>query len=112
MIAILLEIIIWARGLVAALGVFALRIFSIGYITHIIVGLGFGVLTYTGVDAAVSGLTSYVASSWSGVTGSLLQLCTISGIPQGMNMILSAHVSGVAFMTTVGVFKRFGWKGT
>jgi len=111
-VAVLLSILAWARGLIVVFGAFALKIFSAGYIAHILIGLGFGAITYTGVDVATSAVISFVQSNMTGVTGALLQLVTKAGIISAMNMILSAHVSGIAFMTTVGVFKRFGWKGT
>lgn len=77
---------IWSF-LAAAVGPLALRV---------IAALSLSVVTFTGVDTALSGLITMAQSNWSGMGADVLQLCSIARIPECFGLIagsMSARVT-------------------
>lgn len=79
--------------LLAAIGPLAIRA---------IAALGFTAVTYTGVTALVSNLIQTAQQNWSSIPVAVLQLCTLSGIPQVLGMIFGAYMARVAMWAAVG----------
>ncbi len=79
--------------LMAAIGPMAIRV---------IAALGFSAVTYTGVTALVDQLVTMAQNNWSAMPVAVLQLCTLSGIPQVLGMIFGAYMARVAMWAAVG----------
>lgn len=72
---------------------------------RVLASLGLGVITYTGVDAAVSSLLSQAKSAWSGgFGGDVAQLVAMSGA----NTALGIIAGGIVGRVTMIALKRFG----
>jgi hypothetical protein len=69
---------------------------------RIIAALGFTAVTYTGVTALVNELVGIAQQNWSAMPTAVLQLCTLSGIPQVLGMIFGAYMARVAMWAAVG----------
>lgn len=75
-----------------------------------LISLGFTAIVFTGVTELVGSLVSTAQSNWASIPGTVLQLASLSGIPQSLGMILGAYMARVAMWSTVGaaryVFKK------
>lgn len=69
---------------------------------RVIAALGFTAVTYTGVTVLVDQLVSTAQQNWASMPLAVLQLCTISGIPQVLGMIFGAYMARVAMWAAVG----------
>lgn len=69
---------------------------------RVIAALGFTAVTYTGVTALVNELVGIAQQNWSAMPTAVLQLCTLSGIPQVLGMIFGAYMARVAMWAAVG----------
>lgn len=69
---------------------------------RVVAALGFTAVTYTGVTALVTQLVQTAQQNWSSMPVAVLQLCTLSAIPQVMGMIFGAYMARVAMWATVG----------
>ncbi len=71
-----------------------------------VIALGFTVITYTGITAIVAQLVASAQSSWSAMPAGVIQLATLSGIPQGLALVFGAYAALFAIQSAAG-FKRF-----
>ncbi len=71
-------------------------------VIRVIAALGFTAVTYTGVTALINQLVTTAQSNWSAMPAAVLQLCTLSGIPQVLGMIFGAYMARVAMWAAVG----------
>ena len=69
---------------------------------RVIAALGFTTVTYTGVTALVNQLVTTAQQNWSSMPVAVLQLCTLSAIPQVLGMIFGAYMARVAMWAAVG----------
>lgn len=76
-------------------------------VVRIVAALGFTAVTYTGVTALINQLVTTAQSNWSAMPTAVLQLCTLSGIPQVLGMIFGAYMSRVAMWAAVGAARYF-----
>jgi len=73
-----------AAWLLALVGPLAVRV---------IISLAFTAVTLTGVTAVVAQLTTMAQSSWSAIPAAVMQLSSLSGIPQALGTILGAYAA-------------------
>lgn len=71
-------------------------------VVRIVAALGFTAVTYTGVTALINQLVTTAQNNWSAMPTAVLQLCTLSGIPQVLGMIFGAYMARVAMWAAVG----------
>jgi hypothetical protein len=69
---------------------------------RVVAALGFTAVTYTGVTTLVNQLVTTAQQNWSSMPVAVLQLCTLSGIPQVLGMIFGAYMARVAMWAAVG----------
>lgn len=69
---------------------------------RVIAALGFTAVTYAGVTALVDQLVGVAQQNWASMPLAVLQLVTISGIPQVLGMIFGAYMARVAMWAAVG----------
>lgn len=69
---------------------------------HVLKALGFGLVTYVGVELAVDGALSYARSAWSGIGGDLAGYLAYCGANQALGIIAGAIITRVALVS----FKR------
>jgi hypothetical protein len=67
------------------------------------VALGFGVMSYAAVGAALNAVLSSAKSAWSGLGGDALQLIQLAGVNTAASILAGALVARV----TLQVLKRF-----
>lgn len=70
-----------------------------------VVALGFTAVTYAGVTALMTSLVESAQASWAAMPTVVLQLATLSGIPQVLGMIFGAYAARVAMWAAVGASK-------
>ena len=56
-----------------------------------LLAVGIGWVTYAGFTALVAQLTSAVLSSWGGISGSVLQVLALGGVPTAIGVVLGAY---------------------
>jgi hypothetical protein len=74
--------------LLALVGPLALRVMA---------GLGFSVVSFAAVSEAFGSLVNIAQANWSAMPAGVLQLASLSGIPELMGMIASAYVWRMLF---------------
>jgi hypothetical protein len=65
-------------------------------VLRVLAQLGIGVLTFTGVDTALSGLISTAQSNWSGMSAAVLGLAGVAGMPACLGIIAGAMTARVS----------------
>lgn len=83
----------WTTFLLAITGPIVIRVLAT---------LGFGIVTYTGVSAVIATAANMIQGSLNGLGGDAASLLFMSGIPQGIALILSA----VAARASMQVFSK------
>lgn len=76
----------WAF-LAAAIGPLAIRA---------LVAIGFGVVSFAGVQVAMNALTGYAQTYWAGLPGAVLQLSTLCGFPTALGLVFGAMAGRLA----------------
>lgn len=59
-------------------------------VARAIIALGFTAVSFAGVTVAMSSLVTLAQNNWSSVPTTVLQLASLSGIPEALGMIMSA----------------------
>lgn len=62
---------------------------------RVICALGFTAVSFAAVTTASNALVSLAQSNWAAMPVAVLQLSTLSGIPQALGMIVGAYVGRV-----------------
>ncbi len=75
-----------------------------------VIALGFTAVVFTGVTAGVNQLVASAQAGWSSLPTAVLQLASLSGIPESLGMIFGAYMSLFALQASLGfgqyVFKK------
>jgi len=74
-------------------------------VVRAIISLGFTAVVFTGVTSLVNQLISTAQSNWQSLPVSIMQLATLSGIPEVLGMIFGAYMARVAMWSAVGAAK-------
>lgn len=102
----------WIRLLPGVVFPWVLKLLSAGSIIYILTGLGFGVIVYEGIDLLMNAAIDAAVANWSQVPLQVLQIVSIAGIPAAANILISAHVTGIAIKSATFAFRKFGFIGT
>jgi hypothetical protein len=70
-------------------------------VARVLIALSFTAVTFTGVTALVNSLVQTAQTNWSAMPTAVLQLVTLSGIPQVLGMLFGAMVARVAMWAVV-----------
>lgn len=60
--------------------------------------LGIGVVTYASVTTLAASVVSHAQSNWGQVTGAVLQISSLGGIPEVLGIITGALVARASFV--------------
>jgi hypothetical protein len=75
-----------------------------------IISLGFTAVTLTGITEMTNSLVQTAQSNWSAMPAAVIQLASLSGIPEVLGMITGAYVSLMTIKASIGasryVFKK------
>lgn len=63
----------------------------------VLVGLGFGLVTYAGVSAGLDGIVAQVQASFGGLSGSVVQILALGGVFRAMSILVGALVAYVGW---------------
>lgn len=72
---------------------------------RVLLALGLGTVTYTGLSSLGAALTIVVASTWGQVGAAMLAIATLGGIPQSLGIILGALAARLTFMAAKKIGK-------
>lgn len=67
-------------------------------VAQVLVSMGIGVLTYTGLSLIGGQVQGAVVSAYGGLTGDMADVLGLAGIPQGMGIILGSINARIAFI--------------
>lgn len=70
-------------------------------VLRVLTMLGIGLVTFTGVVAALQGLIDMATSNWSSLPGGVMALASIAGIPQALGIIAGAFVARTGMWVAV-----------
>lgn len=89
-----------------SMNVFAWLLAAIGpLVIRAIVALGFSVVTYAGVMVLLNQLISSAQSSWASLPASVIQLCTLAGIPQALGILVGAYAARIGVWASMNASK-------
>lgn len=71
---------------------------------RVLVALGFGIISYSAVSAALSAALSAAKAAWSGLTGDTLALIQMAGVNTAASILAGALIARVA----LGVTSKLG----
>ena len=74
---------------------------------QVMIALGVSVVTYQGMDAAVSWAKAQALASIGGLPADMISLLAYMGVGQAINIIFSAMVMRMTLQGISGTFKRF-----
>lgn len=83
----------WAALIMALVGPVVVRA---------VIALGFTAVTFTGVTLAINNLVTMAQSNWSALPLTVIQLSSLSGIPEFLGMVFGAVVARAAMWASVG----------
>lgn len=72
------------------------------FVVRAIIGLGFTLVTFTGVNLVVTQLVTGAQSSWASMPLAVLQLAALSGIPEVLGMLFGAMAAVMALKIAAG----------
>lgn len=78
-------------------------------IRGVLVGLGFGALTFIGLDAGMSALEGHVASTFTGMPAEIANIVALTRIDDAATVVMSAIAARVGFNVTTGALTKFVW---
>ena len=68
---------------------------------RVLIGLGFCAVSFSGVQVGVNSLIASAQSNWSALPLTVLQLSSLSGIPEALGMIAAAYTARIAVWMTI-----------
>lgn len=74
-----------------------------------VLSLGATAIVFTGTEQAVNALVTYAQNSWSVLPLDVLEIASLSGVPDALGMIFGALVSIFAVQASIG-FSRYVFK--
>ena len=83
-----------------------------GLVARVLLALGLGVVTITGVDLAASELNNYLSTVTSGLTADVLALLNLAGFDVAINMMIAAWGTYASLLAITGALTRFGPTGS
>lgn len=72
---------------------------SLPIVTRVLTGLGFGVVTYAGLQAAFNSMQGYVVNSLNTLTGTAAALFYLAGFPTAIGLVLAAASMRVSMIS-------------
>lgn len=87
------------------LGALAASIVPLG--VKLLIGLGFGFVTYSGVEFAITEAETWLATQYAGMAANTLAMAKIAGFTTGFSMVLSAYTAYIGIKLATGAFTRF-----
>lgn len=83
-----------------------LTVMIVPLVVSVLLALGVGVVTYTGMDFAVTSAQSYILGSYNNMPSAAILIMNKAGILQGLNIFFAAWTSSIAIRVAMGVFTR------
>lgn len=80
----------WAITLLAWMGPLAKRV---------LIALGIGTISYVGIDAVMTGVTSAITSSLGGLSSDIINILAMGGFTTAISIILGGVASRISMMT-------------
>lgn len=65
---------------------------------RVLTGLGFGVVTYVGLQAVMTEIQNNVLSHWGGIPPISMQLLSLAGVPDVIGILLGAFAARFSMM--------------
>ncbi|MDO3383853.1 DUF2523 domain-containing protein [Gilvimarinus algae] len=78
-------------------------------VARVMLALGVGVISYTGIDVALTELFDRINTSWSGIPANVIAICGLAGIDVFITLVASAYMSSITFRLVSGAIKRIGF---
>jgi hypothetical protein len=70
-----------------------------------IIALGFTAITLTGLTELTNSLVQAAQQNWAGLPVAVLQIASLSGVPESIGLVMGAYVARMAAYASVGASK-------
>lgn len=90
-----------ASWLIAMIGPVIVRVLAV---------LGYSAVIFTGVELSVHAVVDHAVASWGTLPVAVLQLATLSGVPEALGLIFGAYMSRFAVTAATG-FAKWAFSG-
>ncbi len=74
-------------------------------LSRAVIALGFTAVTFVGVEVLAQQLIEMAKTSWNAIPATVLQLATLSGIPEALGIIIGAYVARLSVWTAINGVK-------
>lgn len=85
----------------------ALAVGIVPLVVKVLSALGIGIVTYTGMEYALSSGVSFFETQFSGLPATAVQILYMLGFHQGISMLFAAYSASIAIKVAMGAFTRF-----
>lgn len=69
--------------------------------------LGFGLVTYAGLDIIMTAVRSWILTNWDGLPSDLISILALAGADVAAKILIAAYVTGFSIQSALGSFKGF-----
>jgi len=77
-------------------------------VSRVMLAIGFGTVTYTGADSALSSALGAAKNAFTGMSSDILQILAIAGFFDAMSIMSGGIVSGLSWL----ILKKFALQST
>lgn len=79
---------------------------------RVLVGVGIGWVTYSGVGAGLDALTTNIMNNYNGLGADILAVLNLAGFSVVINTLISSFVISATFrgLNATGIISRVSWK--
>jgi hypothetical protein len=78
-----------------------------GIIARVLVVLGIGFVSFSGISAVASELGTYLTTKLSGLPADMLAILNLAGVGTGINIFISALTTYFTIKVALGTFAKF-----
>lgn len=80
---------------------------SLPMVIQVLIGLGIGIVTYTGADYAISTGQTWMNSQIGGLPADMSGILMLAGLDEGIKIIFAAWGAHIGIKVAMGAFTKF-----
>lgn len=83
-----------------------LTVLIVPMVVSVLLALGVGIVTYTGMDIAITEAETYIMSSYNTMPAAAVLIMNKAGILQGLNIFFAAWTASISIRVAMGAFTK------